>query len=433
VVLVFLAAISAYLLFESLSFLFFPEDHRLAELFLFFHTTPLWVVPVLIQFLCCLYVWRRFRHESTLRAELVLALRERNDEMTKFQDILEAAPMRISIQSRSFKILYQNPAHIRGIGERAGEQCYAAYSRVDTICEGCPLEKTFLDGGVHSLRKTNLINGQERHLELVSAPLKKADGTIVAGIEVVQDTTERVMHERRIQQLSGRLEESNRELRAFSSALAHDLRQPLTRTYMAAQVLDEQSGQQSLDEAMIRDVLQGCVQMEELVEGMLTLSRVDHAELHLEALDLVTMIDEIMLDLRIMDPERQFELHRPDALTVQADRRLLRILLVNLLSNAWKYTRECDVSRIRVACWWDAGEQVILVEDNGVGFSQKEAGKLFQPFTRFHREQDYPGIGIGLATARRVVQHHGGRIWAESNPGEKTQFYFTLPEDRVKS
>jgi len=435
VVLSALAVISAFLLFESLYHLLIPEGERVAKLFLYLHrAAPLWVVPVVVQFLCCLYVWHRFRREAALRAELVLALQERNDEMTKFQDILESAPMRVSIQARSFKILYQNPAHIEVIGERAGEYCYSAYCHVEEVCEGCPLKKTFADGGVHTLHKKNVINGQERYLELVAAPLKKADGTIVAGIEIVQDTTAQVLHERRIRQLSERLEESNRELRAFSSALAHDLRQPLTRTYMAAQVLDEQCHKQDGDVAtMVGDVLQGCVQMEELVEGMLTLSRVDHAELNLENVDLVPLIDEIILDLRVLDPERNFRLSRPGFFEVRGDRRLLRILLVNLLSNAWKYTRRCEESRLSVRCLSDAERVTVVIEDNGIGFAMQDAAKLFQPFSRLHREQGYPGIGIGLATARRVVHRHGGRIWAESIPGEKTQFFFTLPRDHVVS
>ena len=432
-VLVVLFVVSAYLLIASLHHLLIPEGPRFAKLTLFFHhATPFWLVPVVLQIFCCLYVWQRFRGESVLRGELIQALQERNDEMTKFQDILESAPMRISIQSPSFKILYQNPAHARVIGNRAGEQCYAAYSGENEVCEGCPLEKTFVDGEVHTLNKRNVINGEERYLELISAPLKKADGTIVAGIEVVQDTTERMRHESHIQQLTERLEESNRELRAFSSALAHDLRQPLTRIYMAAQVLDEQCPKDNLGAiAMINDVLHGCVQMEELVDGMLTLSRVEHAELHLESVDLALLIEEIVLELRALEPHRLFTLDKPDRFEIVGDRRLLRILLSNLLGNAWKYTRKCKLSKLAVQCERKDGQVRISIEDNGVGFDMQDAHKLFQPFTRLHRDQGYPGIGVGLATTRRVVNRHGGSIRAKSRPGELTQFVITLPEQSV--
>ena len=427
-VLAFLALISGYLVFDTLYHVIFPAGHRLGDLFFArHHATFVWVLPLALQLFCVIYIWRRFRSEASLRQQLALAMEQREDEMTKFQDILESTPTRISIQSPEYKILYQNPSHAAAIGLHAGEYCYKAYSNNDSICEACPLEKTFADGKIHSMHKSNVINGQKRYLELVAAPLKKADGTIVAGIEVVQDTTEQVLHERHIQQLSERLEENNRELRAFGSALAHDLRQPLTRTYMAAQVLDEEVAADHNDKALLEAILKGCEQMEELVEGMLTLSRVDNEELQHENFELAPLVDEIMLDLQALDPSRRFSLHKPASCEVWADRKLLRILLANLLGNAWKYTRERAVTEIDVSCLRRGTEIELTVADNGIGFSMIDATDLFRPFTRLHREKSYPGIGIGLATSRRVVHRHGGRIWADSHPGQGAKFSFTLP------
>ena len=428
-VLTLLVLISAYLVFDSLYHQFFPTGHVVGEpLFVIQHATGLWVLPVMLQLLCILYIWRRFRTESGLRGKLSLALEQREDEMTKFQNIIESTPSRISIQSPAYKILYQNPAHAQIIGSHAGEFCYEAYCGSAQVCDPCPLQQTFADGQIHSLRKMNLINGEPRYLELVTSPLKKADGTIVAGIEVVKDNTEQVLRERHIRELSDRLEENNRELRAFGSALAHDLRQPLTRTYMAAQVLEEQSaGQAAQNSALLDAVLKGCEQMEELLEGMLALSRVDNEELNREQVELLPLIDEVMLDLQALEPNRRFSIEKPDSCRVVADRKMLRILLANLLGNSWRYTRESELAEFKINCVAKEGEWEITVSDNGIGFSMSEAGDLFRPFTRLHPKQGYPGVGIGLATARRVVHRHGGRIWAESRPGDGAQFHFTLP------
>lgn len=432
VVLVVLAFITAYLLLDSLFHLYSNASGLQVDAFL--HTRSGASLRLLLfvgQLACGIYVWHRFRVESRLRYERDEAVRDRADEMAKFQDILESLPSRISIQGPDFKVLYQNPAHRAVIGDRAGAYCYEAYCRESGICRECPLEKTFRDGGVHLLEKSNRIDGELRHLELVSAPLKKADGTIVAGIEVVQDTTERVRFERHITTLSQQLAESNRELRAFGSALAHDLRQPLTRTYMAAQVIEERCGKDEQTRSLMRLVTSGCEQMEEMVEGMLALSRIDQDELTLETVDLVPLVDEILLDLRALAPDRRFSLECPERLPVYGDRKLLRILLQNLLGNAWKYTREREIAQIALAYQELPGSRQISVRDNGIGFAMHDAHDLFRPFNRLHKDLDYPGTGIGLATARRVVNRHGGRIWAESRPGQGACFSFTLPDENA--
>jgi len=432
-VLAALALISAYLLADSLIHLFTSAHPVSGEAFLHSRReVPLRMLLFAAQLTCGIYVWHRFRSEARLRAEHDRALRERADEMSKFQDILESMPSRISIQSPDFKVLYQNPAHRRVIGDCAGEFCFLAYSCEEHVCEGCPLIKTFADGGVHVLAKSNLINGELRYLELVTAPLKKADGTIVAGIEVVQDTTEQVRFEQHITSLSQQLAESNRELRAFGSALAHDLRQPLTRTYMAAQVLEEQCSREDAHvKSLMHLVTSGCEQMEEMVEGMLALSRIDQEDLTLEQIDLAPLVEEIFLDLRALDPGRIFEFDCPKDLPVFGDRKLLRILLQNLLCNAWKYTRDAAVTRITLSFQKLVGARQISIRDNGIGFAMGEAHDLFRPFSRLHKDLDYPGTGIGLATARRVVNRHGGRIWAESHPGDGACFFFTLPDENA--
>jgi len=428
IVLAILALISACLLFDSLLHLWVPS----AELNRYFlhsaSSEPLRVLLFVGQFVCGVYVWHRFRSEARIRRVLDRAIRERADEMTKFQNILESIPSPITIQSPDMRVIYQNPAHTSYAGNHVGEFCYRAYSRRDQICDACPLVETLGDGQVHTLQKSNLVKGEERHFELITAPLKKFDGTIVAAIEVVQDNTTSVRYQQHITNLSRRLEENNNELRAFGSALAHDLRQPLTRTYMAVQVLRDYSAALGDSGAeMLEMALQGCEQMEEMLEGMLMLSRVDNEELYLEPVDLAPLLEEILLDLRAFNPERQVLLHTPDVMEVIGDRSLLRILMQNLVGNAWKYSQGSDTTEIRVEVQKRAGVMEVVVQDNGIGFPEEQANELFRPFVRLHAEQGFPGTGIGLATARRVVHRHGGRIWAESAPGKGARFYFTLP------
>jgi signal transduction histidine kinase len=224
-----------------------------------------------------------------------------------------------------------------------------------------------------------------------------------------------------------RLEGAMQELEQFSYAVSHDLRAPLrgmegfSRALQKdyADKLDEQG------EHYLKRIQEGSRKMGELIDDLLALSRVQRDETTDEPVDLSVMAAEIADELRKTDPERDVEMEIAPGLTARGDPKLLRIALQNLISNAWKFTRDRSAARIEVGRTRTESGPAFFVSDNGAGFDMQHAGKLFVPFQRLHSDADFPGHGIGLATVQRVMHKHGGRVWAEGREGEGSTFYFT--------
>jgi PAS domain S-box-containing protein len=252
---------------------------------------------------------------------------------------------------------------------------------------------------------------------------------------VVEDISERKESELRIQLLnkslqtrSKELEVINRELEAFSYSVSHDLRAPLramdgfSRTLLDeyADTLDEK-GRDRL--SRIRAAAQ---RMAALIDDLLKLSRVSRAELKREPVDLTRLANEIMDELRQREPQRRVQFSVQPELNTLGDPTLLRVVLDNLLGNAWKFTSRRPDAVIEMGGSGDGKEYTYFVRDNGAGFDMAYADKLFGAFQRLHDNGEFPGTGIGLATVQRVIHKHGGRIWAESSVGQGTTFYFTL-------
>jgi DNA-binding response OmpR family regulator len=231
------------------------------------------------------------------------------------------------------------------------------------------------------------------------------------------------------------LERKNQELEAFSYSVSHDLRAPLRSIDGFSQALLEDYSEQ-LD-ARAKDYLsrvRGAAQrMGDLIEDLLQLSRIGRADLVRETTDISQLARLVGSELAKQFPDRQVKFEVRDGLRADVDPRLLRVAFENLLSNAWKFTAKQSEARVEVGVTDREGSAVYFVRDNGAGFDMKFAQRLFRPFQRLHREADFPGTGIGLATVHRVIDRHGGRVWAESAAGAGTTFYFTLPEARAYS
>jgi light-regulated signal transduction histidine kinase (bacteriophytochrome) len=221
----------------------------------------------------------------------------------------------------------------------------------------------------------------------------------------------------------------SRELEAFCYSLSHDLRSYLTRIYTASQALRD-GYSTSLDGSgkyFVQCICEASESMEERIQAMLTLSLVTRKEMQMEEVDLSVMATEILDDLRRNDEGRQVEISCAPLLKTRGDAGLLRVVMENLLSNAWKYSRKVVRPRIEFGCRLGATSLIFFVRDNGAGFSMAEAHRLFKPFERLHGSRDFPGTGIGLATVQRIIERHGGRLWAEGAIGQGAIFYFTLP------
>ncbi len=223
---------------------------------------------------------------------------------------------------------------------------------------------------------------------------------------------------------------ANRELEAFAYAVSHDLRAPLRHIDGFSSALVEDFGDllPEAGRAYLSSIRGAAQQMGLLIDDMLALSRVTRTELSRTPVDLSALAAMVAAETQAEDPKRQVEWLIEPALCAVVDAGLLRVVLRNLLANAWKFTAKHASARIEFrSVRTPAGETAYLVRDDGAGFDIRHAEKLFLPFQRLHRVSDFPGTGIGLATVHRIVTRHGGRVWAEGRIEQGTSVYFTLP------
>ncbi len=291
-------------------------------------------------------------------------------------------------------------------------------------------------GDLQNRKKNGELYWEHEHI----APLKNQLGEIVNFIAVKEDMTERnraegevrrlnANLERRVVERTAELEAANSELQAFVHSVSHDLRAPLTRIRgFSTLVLEENASK--LDEGavdILRRIDNAGREMEQLIADLMGLSMVATGELRRSDVDVSALAQAVFDDLRRTQPDREVHFAVEPGLRARADPGLLRIVLENLLGNAWKFTRKRDGARIEMDCGTDgASAAAYFVRDNGAGFDQTDSARLFTPFQRLHAKSDFAGTGIGLATVQRIIRRHGGRVWAEGAVDRGATFHFTL-------
>jgi signal transduction histidine kinase len=270
--------------------------------------------------------------------------------------------------------------------------------------------------------------GQEASLEGLSAGADDYLAKPFTSQELLARVRTHLTMARARDELNTELARANEEHKAFSYSVSHDLRAPLRAVDGYSQMLFEDYAGQLDDTGRdyVQKVRAGAQRMSELIDDLLELSRVTSTELSRTQVDLSKLAQAVGEELKRTERERKVSLSIQDGLVVEVDGRLLRIVLENLLGNAWKFTAKVPEPRIEFGTERRDGKEVFFVRDNGAGFDMAYAGKLFRPFQRLHSEREFPGTGIGLATVRRIVERHGGRVWAESAPGHGASVFFTL-------
>ena len=226
--------------------------------------------------------------------------------------------------------------------------------------------------------------------------------------------------ERRVLERTGELKAVNKELEAFSYSISHDLRSPLRAMSGFSQIVFEEYSER-LDEKgkdLLTRVVKASQQMANLIDGLQALFRYTRIEMHWNAVDLSRLAATIGEAYRQRQPARTVEFIVQPGIVVQGDERLLQVVLENLLDNAWKFTAVRDPARIEFGRTQIEGRAVYFVRDNGVGFDMRYVDTLFKTFTRLHRVEEYPGMGIGLAASQRILRRHGGKIWAQAEEGK---------------
>jgi PAS domain S-box-containing protein len=284
-------------------------------------------------------------------------------------------------------------------------------------------------------------DGSMRYLHTWAHPVLDESGKLTRLVGVCQDITHQKLAEEEVKQLNADLERrvaertrtienSMRDVEAFNATVSHDLRAPLSVIQLSCDMILAKSAAAlppGVEENLAR-VRRSVTFMTALVNDLLTLSQVGHATLRRGDFDVSAASEEILSDLKRSAPDRVVEVDVSPGLRFSADASLLRAALENLLRNAWKYSSRVPVARIEVgATKEESGARAFYVRDNGAGFDMSEAHRLFEPFERLHKSTEFEGTGVGLAAVHRIVERHGGRIWAESAPTRGATFYVALP------
>jgi PAS domain S-box-containing protein len=349
-------------------------------------------------------------------------------------------------------IVESNPSFATIVGRDVAELVGQSLADLLDAADSGPLRTAQMNpvlderGGV--VRTTRILrrrNGEQRHVQLTFAPVPSEPGNDVVRLVQVDDITERVRAEAAVQSLNRTLEarvaartrelsEANRELESFAYSVSHDLRAPLRAIEGFSRILGEHYAP-ALDETgrdYLLRVRKATARMAELIDALLRLSRISRSGLNITEVDLSALAEDVGAGLAEAEPGRRVRFHVQPGMRTRGDRALLQTLLDNLIGNAWKFTGGQADAEVSVGMEADAnGKPVYFVRDNGAGFDASFADKLFRPFQRLHSQDQFPGHGIGLASVKRIVERHGGRIDASGSPGQGATFRFRLGEPNV--
>jgi PAS domain S-box-containing protein len=359
----------------------------------------------------------------------------------RFRSAMQYSAIGKALLDREGRIVEANPALARLLGKSPEQLVGSTFGALfvdgqDEVTRSREAE-ALTDGVYRTTRVLKHGGGGTRQAQLTFAPVPGDIGQDIARLVQIEDVTERLRAEAEVLALNRTLEarveartreltRANEELESFAYSVSHDLRAPLRAIDGFSRLLTERYGDRIDPEGReyLLRVRNAAGRMGTLIESLLKMARLGRGGIKPVPLDLSRMAADIVAELRATEPARDVDIRITPGLQVEGDQSLVRSLLQNLLGNAWKFTCDCSDARIEFGVTAD-GE--FFVRDNGAGFPQEYADKLFRPFQRLHSQEEFAGHGIGLASVKRIVERHGGTIRAKGHPGEGATFFFTLP------
>jgi PAS domain S-box-containing protein len=397
-------------------------------------------------------------------------LKEQNEHIRKLSRAVEQSPSMALITDSHGIIEYVNPKFIEVTGYTSGE----VIGRTPDMFKSGQTEpdlyqtlwSTITSGHVWHGDFLNRKKNGELYWEAASiAPVFDEAGGITHFVAVKEDVTPRKKAEEEIETLNAtlaaradeletaneklkeafheleatnheleitnrELEAANNELEAFNYSVSHDLKKPLTNINGYCQVILHLHAGQLNEQTRhyLKDIYSGTLRMSGLIDTLLDFSRLSRCVMVRETVDLSGLATEIAAELRLSQPERRVTFKIAEGAKAYGDSSLLKVMLGNIIGNSWKYTARKEAAVIEFNKTEFGEKPVFFVRDNGAGFDMAQADGLFNPFHRLHNRDEFAGHGIGLATAQRIIQRHGGRVWAEAKPEEGATFFFTLPQ-----
>jgi PAS domain S-box-containing protein len=357
-------------------------------------------------------------------------------ERKRFNDVLEMLPAFVELLTPDYIVKQSNSFFTSRFGENKGKHCYESLNNMTKPCENC---KTYMVIEKKEPIEWEWKGPDGRDYYIYDFPFRDVDGTdliLKMGIDITEmkRAEQQIIKlnedlEKRVQQRTTELQLANKELEAFSYSVSHDLRTPLSAIDGFSKILQRDLTNQLNDEykEYLNRIISAADKMSVLITGLLNLSRISGVELQSNDVRLDLIATEIINRLIKSEPSRKVKVTVQADIIVNADSEFITIVMENLINNAWKFTRYKKEAKIKIGAKQQNGEAIYFVKDNGIGFDMKNSEKLFTPFQRFHDCKKFEGSGIGLATVKRIIAKHGGRIWAESEMDKGTSFYFVIP------